>query len=100
MEIVNRVSAFQNYQSLPDVIAEWPKSASENSEPISEYIKLRDVFRLWRHDDHAEWRKEVSSSIRSLHSLACFIQSCDDSHSKIEKKRKRNFEMLLDRLNI
>ena len=34
MEIVNRVSAFQNYQNLSDVIGERPKPASENSKPI------------------------------------------------------------------
>ena len=34
MELVNRVSAFQNYQNFSDVIAERPKPASENSEPI------------------------------------------------------------------
>ena len=34
MEIVNRVSAFQNYQNFSDIIPEKPKPASENSEPI------------------------------------------------------------------
>ena len=34
MEIVNRVSAFHNYQVFPDVIAVRTKQASENSEPI------------------------------------------------------------------
>ena len=34
MEIVNHVSVFQNYQNFSDVIAERPKLASENSQPI------------------------------------------------------------------
>ena len=34
MEIVNRVSAFQNYQIFSNVIAERQKPASENSELI------------------------------------------------------------------
>ena len=40
MEIVNRVSAFQNYQNFSDVTAERPKSSSENGESIK--IKLCD----------------------------------------------------------
>ena len=43
MEVVNRVSASQNYQNISNVIAERPKPASENSEPMkSEYKKLSD----------------------------------------------------------
>ena len=55
MEIVNRVSAFQNYQKLSDVIADRPKPASENSERLkaSKWNSVI-VFRLWRHDDHAD----------------------------------------------
>ena len=34
MEIVNRVSAFQNGQNVSDIITGRPKPASENSEPI------------------------------------------------------------------
>ena len=34
MEIVNRVSAFLNYQNFSDVTAEKPKPASENGEPL------------------------------------------------------------------
>ena len=49
MEIVNRVSAFWNYQNFSNVIAEKPKPASENCEPIKQLL-----FRLWRHDDRAE----------------------------------------------
>ena len=33
------------------------------------------AFWQWRHDDHAKWRKRLSSSDRSLHSLVCFIHS-------------------------
>ena len=33
MEMVNRVSAFQNYQNYSDVIPERPKPASWNCEP-------------------------------------------------------------------
>ena len=73
-EILNRVSAFQNYQIFSDVIAERTKPANENREPIKSDLKNSViVFRLWRHHDHAEWRKRVSSSSRPLHSLACFI---------------------------
>ena len=34
MELVNRVAGFENYQNFFDVIAERPKSVSENSEAI------------------------------------------------------------------
>ena len=34
MELVNSVSAFRRYQNISDVIAEKPKQASENIEPI------------------------------------------------------------------
>ena len=34
MEIVNHVSAFENYQNFSNVIAERPKPGSEKSEPI------------------------------------------------------------------
>ena len=34
MEIVNRVSVFQNYQNFSDVIAEVANQAGEDSEPI------------------------------------------------------------------
>ena len=45
MEIMNRVSAFQNYQNFSDVIAKRPKLASENSEePIKSEYKISDSF--------------------------------------------------------
>ena len=34
MEIVNRVSALQNYQSFSEIVAERPKPASENSDSM------------------------------------------------------------------
>ena len=34
MDMVNRVSAFQNYHNFSDVIAEQTKQASEKSEPL------------------------------------------------------------------
>ena len=38
MELVNHVSAFQNYQNLFDVTAEGTKEASENSEPTKKQV--------------------------------------------------------------
>ena len=73
MEIVNRVSAFQNSHNSSDVIAERTKQASENSEPIKIELNSVIVFGLWRHDDHAEWRKRVSSSSRPMNALIRFI---------------------------
>ena len=34
MEPMNRISVFQNYQNFSDIIAERPKLAQKNSEPI------------------------------------------------------------------
>ena len=42
MEIVNGVSVFQNYQNICYAIAERPKSASENSQPIKNRVELSD----------------------------------------------------------
>ena len=47
------------------------------------------MFRLWRHDDHAEWRKRVSSSSRPLN----LFNQRDISDFEVEKKRERIFKM-------
>ena len=92
MEIVNHVSAFENYQNFSNVIAERPKPGSEKSEPIKKRIEnWMIVFRLGRHDDHSEYTKRVSSSILALHSPALFIQR--DNSDFETKKRERIFKM-------
>ena len=84
--LLKTISSLLTSKNSSDVIAEKPKPASENSEPIkSEYIKLSNSLGYRPHDDHAERRKRVSSSTLPLHSLACFIQHDDN---EVEKKTK------------
>ena len=62
MEIVNSVSAIQNYPSCSDVLAERLKqgSGAASQKRVSE---------------HVEGRNAVSSLRGPLHSLVCFIHS-------------------------
>ena len=85
MEMVNRVSAFRNYQNFSDVITERPKPVSENGEPIKiDEIKVT-ALRLRRHGDHSDWRKRGRHQVvRYIHSPALFIQC--ESNFETEKK--------------
>ena len=42
IELVNRVSFFQNYPKFSDVIAERTKKASENGAPVRKQLELSD----------------------------------------------------------
>ena len=77
MEIVNRASAFQNYQNFSDVIAKRTKPASENSKPIeNEWRKLSDCFGygygviMIMPNEESGW---VHQYVRYIHWPALFI---------------------------
>ena len=54
MEIMHRVSDFQNYQIFSDNTAEGTKQESANTEPIEKCKNSLIVFWQWRRDDHAK----------------------------------------------
>ena len=93
---MNRVSAFQEYQFFSDVIAERPKPASENSEPIRNRVKLSDCVSgmMIRLNEESEWVHQV---VRYMHSPAwsSVNSDFDAGKNRIVKKSWRDWNFNL-----
>ena len=75
MEKISRVSAFRNYYNFSDIVAERPKSPSENSETIKSEQNSAIVFPLGvimiMLNEESE---RVHQVVRYIHSPAFFLQ--------------------------
>ena len=90
----NSVSAFQNYQNLPGVIAKGTEKASVNSQPMENRAKLCFGYSVMMIMPNEE-TKSVYQVVRYMHSSRGFPNDIRPVNMKLKSLRKHNIEIVL-----